>query len=202
MADVAMSEIEHWNAIAQDRSDPCRPRFYMRAVHMKFESEKQGRPIYSDREYVEIVTPGQPKSIVDRPVKPEDKARWPRAYEAFKAGQAQPLNGVPIEMANFIGPAQMAMLKAAGFMTIEDVAGASDTAKEKIGMGALEIVKKAKAFLQPAPVREQELRAELSKANAMVAGLQSQIDQLRAAMEAKNAPAEDEERPLLRLKAK
>jgi hypothetical protein len=41
-----------------DLSPGVFPRFYMRAVQSNFETERQGRPIFNDEEYVEIIMAG------------------------------------------------------------------------------------------------------------------------------------------------
>lgn len=141
---------------------------------------------------VEIITPGQNKSIPVHEVKDEHKRRWPGAYAAFKRGAEMPVKGTPLETWSYLRPAQVAMLKALNIMCVEDIRDASDSVLEKIGMGAREMQKLATRFLQPAPEREQQIRGELKEAQATILGLQSQIDQMKAAIARKPTDEEND----------
>ena len=67
--------------------DRCIPVFYTRAVEDKEATLKQGRPMFRDVAYVQILVPGNNKDIMDRAVKEEDKQRWPRADRAAQRGE-------------------------------------------------------------------------------------------------------------------
>src|SRR5262252_50414 len=83
-------------AIDQKNPKPAIPRFHTEAVKMEFASAQAGRPIYEEREFVDIVIPGDRRSSIHEPVNEEHRARWPREYEAFKAGREAPLEGTPL----------------------------------------------------------------------------------------------------------
>jgi len=145
---------------------------------------------------VEIVTPGQTKSIPVHEVRDEHRRRWPQQYAAFKRGTEMPARGTPLETWSYLRPAQVAMLKALNIMCLEEIRDASDSVLEKIGMGAREMQKLVTAYLKPAPEREQELRGELQQAKLTIEGLQSQIDQLKAQLRKPEGAEPDE--PALR----
>lgn len=136
---------------------------------------------------VEIITPGQNKSVPSEKVTDAHRRRWPNYYAAFKRGTEMPVKGTPLETWSYLRPAQVAHLKAINIMCLEDIRDATDSSLEKIGMGAREMQKLVTRFLQPAPEREQALRGELQEAKTTILGLQSQIDQLKAQMRPKNS---------------
>lgn len=163
--------------------------FYMRAVKHNAESERQGRPIFVEKEYVKILAPGDRNSEVDRPAKEEDKLRFPQQYANFKNKNETPVVGTPLEQWPRLSVAQVAELKAMKVFTVEMIANASDSQIQKLGMGALELRREAQAYLAAAKdsAVPQHLAAELERANADNARLQQQLsemaEQIRALQE-------------------
>ena len=49
-------------------------KFYTRPVMHGFKSNEAGRPIYEDKEYIQIIVPGDSKTTVDCPVTAEFRA--------------------------------------------------------------------------------------------------------------------------------
>ena len=73
------------------------PRFYMRPVQNKFKSKEEGRAIFEDIEYVEVIIAGDKNNKPHFKVTDEHKQRWPKQYEKFKAGQEQIPDGTRLE---------------------------------------------------------------------------------------------------------
>jgi hypothetical protein len=51
-----------------------------------------GQRVFDAVEYVDFVTvqhPGENLSVIDRPVKDEDKRRWPQEWERYQAGKGE-----------------------------------------------------------------------------------------------------------------
>ncbi|WP_395443572.1 hypothetical protein [Caulobacter sp. UC70_42] len=111
---------------AADKGDNARPRFYSKPVKNNFRSESEGRPVFEDKEFVEILVPGDRKTVVDTLVKDEHKRRWPREYAAFKAGQEVPVEGTPLEEWPQITRSQVEELKFAHIRTVEQLASLPD----------------------------------------------------------------------------
>jgi hypothetical protein len=130
--------------------DRTKPRFHMRAVEMPFKSREAGRPIFEDREFVEIIIPGQNKSTAIEPVNEQHKDRWPEAYAAFKRGQEMPTTGTPLEEWSVLSAATVANLKGLHMRTVEDLAAAPDAALQNIGQGGHDFRRRAQAFLEQA----------------------------------------------------
>lgn len=126
------------------------PRFFTKAVQNKAKSEEAGRPIFEDREWVEIIIAGDKGSIVERPVRDEDRQRWEEHYERFKKGQESALEGTPVEQWPVLTTAQVAELKALNIFTVEALAELRDSALTNLGMGARDLQAKAQAYLSAA----------------------------------------------------
>ena len=63
--------------------------FHMDIVKDEGKSVEEGRPIFNDVEFVQIFVPGDKTNVIDRPIRPSDKARFPKQYQAFKEGKAE-----------------------------------------------------------------------------------------------------------------
>jgi hypothetical protein len=129
---------------------PAIPEFFTDAVHLAFQSQQAGRPLYEDREFVRILIPGDRRSIVVEPVNAEHKARWPRHYEAFKAGREAPLEGTPLSEwpCSLMTPARVKELAFFNIRSIEALAEVSDAALQNLGMGARELRERARTWLE------------------------------------------------------
>jgi hypothetical protein len=122
--------------------------FYTRSVLNEVKSVDANRPIHENHTYVRIQPPGERLNIVDRPVKPEDKRRWPVEWNAYVTGRTQIPEGTPIEMLFVNHPAIGDTLKGCNVFTIEQLASLSANAMDTIGMGAQDWVNKAKQYLE------------------------------------------------------
>lgn len=103
---------------------------------MGFASEKAGKPVYEDRDYITIVQPGA-KSDSKRLVKlesdqhgPSDPERFPRQWNAFQGQKVQVSDGLPLENWPPIGmsPAAVKGFKVADIHTVQQLAALPDAA--------------------------------------------------------------------------
>jgi hypothetical protein len=62
--------------------------FYIEAVEIKAESEKQGRPVYRDVPFIKIVVPGDVNNIIERKATDQYKEKFPKAWARFQASEA------------------------------------------------------------------------------------------------------------------
>lgn len=185
-------------------------RFFMKPMLMGAKSEAAKRPIYEDREHVEIIIKGQPLGISHEVAKDEHRAKFPRAYARFRAGKAEVAIGTPIEMLPGVGPSMALNLKAIHLRTVEDLAGVTDESTfSRIGMGARELVNRAKAWVaQQAPAQvdlserlaksdaeNAELRRMLEETNRLMASLKKEPAKRRTVKRAKKHNAEPEAAP-------
>lgn len=132
-------------------------QFYMESIKEEEASEKEGRPIYVDREFVKIIPVGDKNTVVCRPVdmigngnNPPDNIRWPNQYAAFKNQQIQPNEGTPLEQWPPLTKSQVMMMKAVNVHTVEQLAAVIDQNLTNLGMGARDLREKAKAYLEDA----------------------------------------------------
>lgn len=165
--------------------------FYMRSIQNEFESEKQGRPIFQEVPFVKIMTPGNQLNIVDTPVRPDHRLRFPRQWEIFQSSQSQEqVIGTPVDQWPRITRAQAEEIKALKFFTVEQIAGASDQQVQKLGMNAQMLRQEAQAFLAKAKdtALEQKQAADLKRKDDQIEELQKSIRQLSEKMQELQKP--------------
>lgn len=179
-----------------DKHDNARPRFYIKSVKNNFRTETEGRPVFEDKEFVEILVPGDRKTVVDTLVKEEHKRRWPREYAAFKAGQEIPIEGTPLEEWPQITRSQVEELKFAHIRTIEQLAGLPDDALNRsVSMGGFALREKAQRHLEALKGSSQTeaLAAESARKDEIIADQKRQYEALLqrvAALEAQGKTGE------------
>ena len=112
-------------------------RFYTKAVRNNFESLKQGRPIFADKIYVEYYPAGQRLLVMDVPAYDHHKQRFAVQWAYFQSTQTggSANVGTPLEQWPILSPADVENLKGAKFTTVDQLAGASDSQIQILGMG-------------------------------------------------------------------
>lgn len=113
-------------------------QFYPHRIKNEFESERQGRPVWADVDFVKIFVPGDPTTVIDTPVREEHKKRFPlhwAHYQNSHGGDTKEI-GTPLADWPRLSVAQVEELRALKFYTVEAVANASDAALQRIGMVA------------------------------------------------------------------
>lgn len=158
------------------------PRFHKVLQQNMLKTNNEGRPMFDEVDYVEIRIAGDKNNVVNRKVTADDKDRWPVQYAAFAAGEAETVTGTPIEEWPQISRTMAATCKAMNIMNVEALAGLSDDGIQRLGMGARDLVEKAKAYLlfakdQALPQRQA---AEILKQQEVMISMQGQINELVA----------------------
>lgn len=168
--------------------------FYLEKERLGFESERQGRDVHEMREKIRIVIAGDKHTEANRLATDEDRERFHEVYARFKRGEEarKQIVGTHISAAPFLNAALVADLEYLNIYTVEALADLSDVAKGRLGMGAAELVAKAKAFLSVAKdsAEATRLAAENERQQAENAELKRQIKELadRLATVEKGAP--------------
>jgi hypothetical protein len=109
------------------------------------------------------------------------------AYKSWLKGQEEPTDGTPLSAWPGVNPAQADRLKALHLRTVEDVAGMNDADMNRVGMGALALRDKARAFVaakkDTAPLAEAMAKkdAEIAELRAQLAEVTDTMDKLAAA---------------------
>ena len=81
----------------EDTVDRAIAHFHLREVKNNYRSKQEGRPVYENREYIEIIVPGNTTERPCMPVRPDHIDRFPEAYRKFQANLEQKAEGTPIE---------------------------------------------------------------------------------------------------------
>jgi hypothetical protein len=124
-------------------------RFYLRPVQSATKSAEAGRPIFDDREFVEIRAPGNATTTIDRPVSDMDRARFPRQYALFKAGAAEQVIGTRLTEVPWITRSQVEELSYLKILTVEQLSVVADQACTAVP-GLYELKRRATSFLEAA----------------------------------------------------
>lgn len=138
-------------------------RFFMDAVQDHAASAEEGRPIFHDRAMVSIIVPGSRDEYIG-PATVQYQNRFPRHWAMFQQQLEQTVDGTPLEEVPFLTVAQVRELKAINCITLEQLAGLSDTALGR-GMGLRVLRDKAVALV------------EAAKDAAPITKLQSQLEE-------------------------
>jgi hypothetical protein len=155
-------------------------QFYSEPVEHKFESERQGRPIFRDMPFIRKLTPGDPSNVIERPADDADKQNYPREWAIFEREEAVGVSGTPLEQWPQIKRSQVREAKYFEVHTVEQLAELNDSVCQKLGMGFVELRNQAKAYLQIAEgqaphvaqaAENERLRNEIEQLKAQFANM-------------------------------
>ncbi|MBF0625284.1 MAG: hypothetical protein HQL82_10830 [Magnetococcales bacterium] len=183
MTQFASATVTGGQGVSHGGDHQLHVEFFNQAVHNPHKSEQEGRPIFEDRAYVRIVTPGSRDEVV-RPVTLADQQRFVRQWERFQKLGAQSLEGTPLEQWPALGVGQVAEFKAQNIFTVEQLASLSDTGIANLGLGGREWTARARAFLDQASHNAggERLAAENVRLRDEVQRLERRLDELATAL--------------------
>lgn len=133
--------------------------FSLEPVENPNKSRAQGRPIFEDREMVEIKFVGDPKKVLVAPAhekftRDQGSGHWltyaqafHRHYEVFKTGEAAKGEGTPIDELPFLTAARRAELRALHIHTAEALSGLEGAPLANLGPFGRELKDKAAAYI-------------------------------------------------------
>lgn len=188
--------------------ETARPRFYVQPVQDKAKSEKENRPIFVSKRFVELKHPGDKSwSFVEEidenglgatrrntveGERGEDYAeRFPKEWAAFKKGEERAAIGTPIEEWTAISRSRSAELKATNIFTVEEYADVQDGQLQKLGMGARAEREQARVYIAQA-----QGGADVAGMAAKIAQLTEMVERLSAAHQPSETPAAPQEKAL------
>jgi hypothetical protein len=123
-------------------------KFFSHSKPNATKSAEEGRPIFVDTDYIQIMQPGNKDSIVIRPATEMDRARFPDHYRKYKARVDQvPTDGTPLAEWPQITRSQAEELRFQNVLTVEQLAGMSDANAQGV-MGINSLKQKARDFLE------------------------------------------------------
>ncbi|GAB3773758.1 hypothetical protein GCM10028796_46760 [Ramlibacter monticola] len=152
--------------------------FYMGVVVDQQASTSAGRLIARDEEFVRIMTPGDRNNIIDRPASDQDKRRFPKQYEQFKAGakEEEQLVGTRLRDWPAASRGQVLEYEYLGIKTVEQLADLRDDVCSRMP-GSRDFKEIAKAWLGRA-----KTTAEAAQQVAKDKAMQSRISELEGAI--------------------
>lgn len=151
-------------------------RFFIKAKQDGELSQKEGRPIFKDHEYIQIMIPGDRGHVLVRPVQDQDRGRFAQQYAHWKKTNDNELGaGTPLEHLG-LSLSQVEEFRYFGIRTIEHMANIRDDLAAKIP-GTQGLKTKAQAYLEvlkeEAPMKK--VRAELEKRDAEMETLRTAL---------------------------
>lgn len=160
-------------------------KFFTHPKLMRQESEEAQRPIYKETPYIQIMTPGNKDSIIQRPARQMDKDRFPEHWKKFSAREEQTMEGTPLSEVSWVTRSQCEEMKWLNIMTVEQLAALSDTNSQGL-MGIGPLKKKAVAYMEKAEKEATGVKmlAQLQERDDQIAALMERVE----AMEAEKAP--------------
>lgn len=141
---------------------------------------------YKGQTFVRIMAPGDKTNIIDQPAREDHKVRFPRQWLYYQmqqnesaAGQiGTPLSQWYADAPTDINRDQIAELNILKFVTVEQLALASDSQLQRVGMGGVGLREKARLYLNRK--NRSDANAELEKTKQQLADLQAQMAALAA----------------------
>lgn len=182
---------------AHNPDDRLHVVFYTRTMPNEFETQKQGRPIFYECDFVKVHLPGNQLNNIDTFVNDSHKARFPRQWAHYmnnKKADSELVMGTPVTEWPLISRAVAEELRHLGFRTVESIAQASDTQLQSIGMRAgmqpFAFRERAARFLQVASSEaatnaDAQEKQALREENAATKQSLQELQERLAAMEAK-----------------
>jgi hypothetical protein len=155
--------------------------FFMESVELKSESEKAGRPIYKEIPFIRIQHPGDRLNVLEVKADEHYKQKYAQKWREFEAGMAGEVIGTVLSQWPQITKSQCKEAEYFGIRTVENLAEVNDGALQRMGMGWMELRKKARDYLAAAA------------GNAPINALQAENERLRNEFEALKASLENPE---------
>lgn len=160
--------------------------------------EAAGPGKFKEVPYVRIVIPGDRNSGVHRPYnEKKDTQRLGEVFRKWKADQAVPLEGTPLENWAGCSRSQVEELKHFHVRTVEQLAGMTDANAARLGLGYPELRQRAKDYVaqQDGAAPLEALRTELQAAKAELAAAQEALEEARASIRTMRAERKGDEAP-------
>lgn len=164
-------------------------RFFLYPRLNEQESVAEGRPIYYDAEFIEIIQPGNKESVISRPASVRDKGRFARQYQAFKTSNPSEGNvGTPLEHWAALTRSEVEELKYFNCHTVDQLAVMADGVTAKF-MGLARLKVRAKAYLESTgkSAEGEKLASRLENTENELGTLRTQIKDLSEQLAAERA---------------
>lgn len=159
-------------------------QFYKHAELNAFKSKQEGRKIFDEKVYIRILAPANRLNTIEQEATDTYKLRFAKQYAQFLQGAEQLVSGTPIGEMTGISAAQVLEFKALKISTVEQLAGMADGTAQLLGVGGMEVKKRAQRFLDQradSTLKGEEnraLQAQLAEAMKRIAALEGQSEKV------------------------
>lgn len=147
--------------------------------HLHVEFFEFDKAPYKGQNFIRIIVPGDKTNIVEQPVREHHKERFPRQWLYYQMqNNENVVIGVPLvewykDRPEDLSEVQLAELQILKFQTVDQVAMASDTQVQRVGMGGPGLRERAKAYLAAKGLSQHT--DELSKTRLELDALKEQL---------------------------
>lgn len=157
-------------------------RFFMQPIKHEVKSQEEGRPIFIEIPYIEVITPGSRDNLVTEATE-NYQNRFRRQWENFKLRQENPLEGTILSEVPWLTVSQVAELNALNIKTVEQLVNLPDSLAQKV-MGSHQLRQRAQRFLDAAKgeATNTKLEAQLAERDATIASQGQMLEKLQAQM--------------------
>jgi hypothetical protein len=163
---------------AREGDEGLAVKFMYLPYHNEQKSKEEGRPIFEDREYVEIRVPGK-RDFQTKLASDMLKQRFPVHYERFKARESQQVEeGTPLSEWPGVTRGQVEELRFFQILTVENLANVADSSLKAMH-GGLRLKQKAAQYLDAS--KDNAAAAKLDEANKLIADMSARLEALENA---------------------
>lgn len=150
--------------------------FSEKAFLNEFKTKNNGGiNVYEPKLMVTLYFVGDKSKVVFQEAKEPDKKRFHEAWAAYKDGMEQIPTGTQLKLVNWVTETQLLNLMANHVHTVEQLADLSDISVQNIGLGGMELRKKAQTALE-----SQRSAEPLIRERARAEALQVELDAIKA----------------------
>jgi len=170
---------------ARNPDDILHVQFYERVEKDNFATQKEGRPIFKNVDFIKIMKPGDNTTEIDTYATEADKRRFPRQWALYQNNKSsEQVQGTDVREWPIIDRATAEGLRAQKFYTVEQIANASDQQSQALGMMGPRLKQQAQAYL----LKAKDGAANQAQAKE-IADLKEQVAQLMQVIQKTNAVA-------------
>lgn len=126
-----------------------RVKFFYEPFLQEADTKREGRPIYKDKEMIEIRVPGS-KDVMHFEASDHFKKRFSAHYEAFKNSNSEKIQGTPLDQFPFISASERKEFEYHNIYTAEQLINIADGYVDRIGLHTRDIIKKVQAYMKSA----------------------------------------------------
>jgi hypothetical protein len=142
-----------------------------------------GRPAFDDVLMIKIQVPNQ-NDCVPRPVREEDKIRFPQSWKAYETGKEPVPSGMPVQEWTALTVSELKVLQACQVRTVEQLAELADAGLHRLGAGGMELKQRAQKYVTDS-VSGESLKQENADLKQRVDELEEAIASLQEKKKAK-----------------